>query len=328
MTRFGIAFLIVALLGVVALGQEPILSFSADPPVVRIAPGGEATVRVVAANNSVHPGDDLTIEVSAPDGLVVTPAKGSIKEIAPFGKGEIEFTVSAASGLAPLTYTLTLSILYTYCIEVSCFQIADEITIPVTVTTTAAGPVHHEVVRRSLPAWVIPGIGLLLLGVGIGLWASGFRLPLYFVLLVFVVGGFVYGIRLGQHEQAQGIGAVLCTSCVGIEAVQHAPPRLSPAARAALGRIDHEVELVVFYAPWCHTCPFAEEMVKAAAQVNPRISYKFVNVDTDREIAAAHGVIRNQRTIVPAILRADTGAVIFGIRNLEPRLLELLGVGG
>jgi len=75
MTRFGIAFLIVALLGVVALGQEPILSFSADPPVVRIAPGGEATVRVVAANNSVHPGDGLTIEVSAPDGLVVTPER-------------------------------------------------------------------------------------------------------------------------------------------------------------------------------------------------------------------------------------------------------------
>ncbi len=328
MARLGIAILLLVLLGAAASAQEPILSFSADPPTVRLAPGGEATFRVTAANRSVHTADDLTVEASAPDGLIVEPKKGGLKEIGPFGKGGLEFTVSAPAELPPGSYEITLSILYTYCIEVSCFQIVDELTVPVTVTNAVVGPVETRTAHRALPPWVIPGIGVLLIGIGIGLWAAGFRLPLYFVLLLLVVGGFVYGVRLGQHEQAQGIAAVLCTSCVGIEESRSESPTLSKAAVAALSTLKSDVELVVFYAPWCHSCPYAEGMVEEMAKVNPHVSYRFVNVDADREVAAAHGVIRNRRTIVPAVLNANTGKVVFGIDDLENRLLKLLGVGG
>jgi hypothetical protein len=38
-------------------------------------------------------------------------------------------------------------------------------------------------------------------------------------------------------------------------------------------------------------------------------------------------VIRSSRTIVPAVLRVDTGEIIFGVEDLEERLLNLLEVG-
>ncbi len=322
------ALLIFGFCSLIAIAQEPILSFSTDPSEVHLPAGGMASLVVEITNKSAHTADDITVTPSVPDGLAITPAEGKIKEIRPFGKGSVEFTLSAVSELAPLTYNLTLSILYTYCIEVSCFQIADEVTVPVTVTTASAGPVHREKVSRSLSPWVIPAVGVVLLGIGIALWTMGFRIPLYLVLFLFVIGGFVYGVRLGQHEQAQGIAAVLCTSCVGIEESRAEAPRLSNEAIRALSKLDRKVTLVVFYAPWCHSCPYAEEMVKEMAEANPLISYKFVNVDTNRSLASSHGIIRNRRTVVPAVLNVDTGEVIFGIDNLEARLLKMLGVGG
>ncbi len=324
MAKLWITVLLFGLIGATALGQEPILSFSVDPPEVHLPPGGETSFRLTAGNNAVHAADDLTVEVSAPEGLTVAPEKGGIKEIGPFGKGKLNFTVTAAPELQSGAYEIKLSILYTYCIDVSCFQVADEFSVPVVVEEKAA----VAPTKRPLPPWVIPGIGILLIGIGIGLWAAGFRLPLYFVLLLLVVGGFVYGVRLGQHEQAQGIAAVLCTSCVGIEESQSESPTLSKSAVAALSTLGSDVELIVFYAPWCHSCPYAEAMVEEMAKVTPHISYRFVNVDTDREIAAAHGVIRNRRTIVPAVLNVNTGEVVFGIDDLENKLLKLLGVGG
>lgn len=325
MAKFWMAILLFGLIGAAAFGQEPILSFSADPPEVHLSPGGKALFRFNAGNNAAHAADDLTVEVSGVEGLTVDPGKGSIKEIGPFGKGELDFTVAASLDLPPGEYAIKLSILYTYCIDVSCFQVADEFSIPVVVEAGAAAAT--TTVKRAIPPWVIPGVGGLLLVLGIGIWWSfGFRTPLYLILLLFVVGGFVYGVHLGQHEQAQGIAAVLCTSCVGIEESQNESPTLSKSALAALSKLESDVDLIVFYAPWCHSCPYAEAMVEEMAKVNLHISYKFVNVDTDRDLAAAHGVIRSKRTIVPAILNVGTGEVIFGIEDLETRLLELLGV--
>ncbi len=328
MQKLWMALLIFGFCSLIAVAQGPILSFSTAPSEVRLPPGGTASFSVEITNKSAHTADDITVTPSVPDGLTITPSKGRLKEIGPFGKESIEFTVSAASNIATFTYDLTLSILYTYCIEVSCFQISDELTVPVTVTTTAAGTVHRETVHRSFPPWVIPAAGIVLLGIGIAMWAMGFRIPLYLVLFLFVIGGFVYGVKLGQHEQAQGIGAVLCTSCVGIEESRSEAPRLSDAALRALSELDRKVNLIVFYAPWCHSCPYAEAMVKEMAKANPLISYKFVNVDENHDLAAAHGIIRNQRTVVPAVLDVETGEVIFGIDGLENKLLRMLGVEG
>jgi len=67
-------------------------------------------------------------------------------------------------------------------------------------------------------------------------------------------------------------------------------------------------------------------MVQQLAAASDRLSWQPINVDTQREIALSHGLIRSGRTIVPAILRVDTGEVIFGVEQLEVRLLDLLGL--
>jgi thiol-disulfide isomerase/thioredoxin len=85
--------------------------------------------------------------------------------------------------------------------------------------------------------------------------------------------------------------------------------------------------LIVFYAPWCHSCPYAEAMVEAMAAETEHITYEFIDVDAERDLAASYGVIRSSRTIVPAVLRVDTGEIIFGVEDLEERLLNLLEVG-
>jgi len=67
-------------------------------------------------------------------------------------------------------------------------------------------------------------------------------------------------------------------------------------------------------------------VVEKMANVSERVDFRFINVDQQREFARSFGVIRSGRTIVPAILRVDSGEVIFGVENLEERLLALLEV--
>ena len=322
-----ITVLAVLLFACVAVGQEAILSFTHSPEKVEIAPGGTATLRLSIDNKSLHPADDIAVSLIDADGFALDPAEADIKVIQPFGKAMLDLNLVAAPDTAIGTHDLTLQVIYTYCIEVSCFQIVDEVSVPVLVTTASIGPA--TVMRvRSIAPWLIPALAGVVLLVCIGLWRfAGLRVPLYFALFVVVIVGLAYGVILGQHEQAQGIAAVLCTSCVGIEEAPHEEAALSENALSALARLDTDVKLIVFYAPWCHTCPYAEAMVQQMADATDHITYEFVNVDTNRDLAASNGVIRSKRTVVPAILRVDTGEVIFGIENLEERLLDLLGVG-
>ena len=322
-----IAILGVVLFAYVAVAQESILSFTASPEKIEMAPGGTASLQLSIDNRSLHPADDIAVSLVDAAGFSLDPAEADIKVIPSFGNDMLDLNLVASPDVAMGVHDLTLQLIYTYCIEVSCFQIVDEVSVQVLVTTTSIGPATVKKVK-SIPPWGMLAVGGLLLLASILLWQyAGMRIPLHVALFLFVVGGLAYGVILGQHEQAQGIAAVLCTSCVGIEESQHERPVLSGNALTALGRLDKDLELVVFYAPWCHSCPYAEAMVEEMAKANPHIGYKFVNVDTNRDMAASKGVIRNQRTIVPAILRVDTGEVIFGIEGLEGRLLDLLGVG-
>jgi len=323
---FLIAILSILLFACGAVGQESILSFTVSPEKIEVAPGVTATLQLSIDNKSLHPADDIAVSLVEANGFSLDPAEADIVVIQPFGKGTLYLNLVASPDVAPGMHDLTLQVIYTYCIDVSCFQIVDSVSVSVLVPTPSIGPATVKKVK-SLPPWVIPAVVGLLVLAGIGLWRyADLRLPLYAVLFLVVIGGLAYGVALGQHEQAQGIGAVLCTSCVGIEEARHEEPVLSENAVSALARLDTDVKLVVFYAPWCHTCPYAESMVKEMAGATDRITYEFVNVDTNRDLATANGVIRSQRTIVPAILRVDTGEVIFGIEDLEARLLNLLGV--
>ena len=321
-----IAILAVVLYASATVGQESILLFTVSPEKVELAPGGTAALQLSLENKSLHPADYIAVTLIDVDGFSLEPAEADIEVLQPFGRGSFDLNLVASPNVTIGTHDLRLEVIYTYCIEVSCFQIIDEISVPVLVS---AAPVGQTTGQKtvSIPPWIIPMFGGILLLGGIMLWRyAGMRIPLYAVLFLSVVAGLAYGVILGQHEQAQGIAAVLCTSCVGIEESQHEEPTLSESAISALVNIDRDLELIVFYAPWCHTCPYAEALVEQMAQRTDRIKYRFVNVDENRDMAAANGIIHNQRTIVPAILRVDTGDVVFGIDHLEEHLLDLLGV--
>ena len=320
--------LLLILVGPGAWAQEPILTFSIEPAVVTLSPGGEAGIRIEVDNSSIHEADDVTVTLEGAEGWSILSETGALKLVPPFTQEWIDLTLAASSDLPLGQYALSLQVIYTFCIDVSCFQIVDEIPLIVVIEEGAVSLPTPPPAKRSSPGWIPPLIaGGFLVGAILLRRTRGMTFPLYFVLFVIVVGALAYGVRLNQHEQAQGIAAVLCTSCVGIEESHHEEPILSSGAIDALARLDRDIELIVFYAPWCHSCPYAEAMVEKMAAQTPYISYQFIDVDAERDLAASYGVIRSSRTIVPAVLRVDTDEIIFGVEDLEERLLTLLKVG-
>jgi thiol-disulfide isomerase/thioredoxin len=312
-----------------AWAQDPILTFSVDPLEVTLSPGGEAGIRIEVDNTSIHEADDVTVILEEAEGgrLSIRSETGVLKRVSPFTQEWMDLSLVSAPDLPFGRYTLSLQVIYTYCIDVSCFQIVDKIPLTVAVEEGVVSPPPPPS-KRSLPGWILPLIaGVLLVGALLLRRTRGMTFPLYFVLFVIVAGALAYGVRLNQHEQAQGIAAVLCTSCVGIEETHHEEPYLSSSAINALAKLDRDIELIVFYAPWCHSCPYAEAMVEKMAALTPYLSYQFIDVDAERDLAATYGVIRSSRTIVPAVLRVDTDEIIFGVEDLEERLLNLLEVG-
>lgn len=321
-------FLLLFIVSPVAWAQESILTFSIEPGAVTLSPGGEVGVRVEVDNTSIYEADDVTVTLEEEGGLSIRSETGVLKLISPFTQEWIDLTLVSDSDLPPGRYIISLQVIYTYCIDVSCFQIVDEIPLTVAVEEGAVSLPTPPPAKRSSHGWILPLIaGGLLVGALLLRRTRGMTFLLYFVLFVIVAGALAYGVRLNQHEQAQGIAAVLCTSCVGIEETHHEEPYLSSSAIDALAKLDRDIELIVFYAPWCHSCPYAEAMVEKMAALTPYLSYQFIDVDAERDLAATYGVIRSSRTIVPAVLRVDTDEIIFGVEDLEERLLNLLEAG-
>jgi thiol-disulfide isomerase/thioredoxin len=175
---------------------------------------------------------------------------------------------------------------------------------PVVLGLVLAGLLVSLVLARR-PRWRIAAMALLLLVAGLGL---------------------AYGTIRWQHEQAQSIGASLCISCVGLEQSAHHPPELTDAERERLAGVSGPLELLVFSAPWCHSCPVAKAFAASVDEASPGITHRVVDVEEEPDLAEAYGVVRGGRTVVPAIARADTKARFFGTDDLKARLFALLGL--
>jgi len=330
---------IVVLIGLAATAQEPILRFSVAPESLALTPGGSTSVTVRIENDSIREADDVEVAFEGSDALSISPA-APISVIPPFDTARWDLEISAANDAPIGVSKARLEFIYTYCVGDLCFQIVDGRPLEIRIEAPAApaeldserpDPSPPETPVSAAPSsnpwrWALPLMAAILLAAVVLIGrAAGGRSAARALIVVGVIGGLAYGVALRQHEQAQGIGAVLCTSCVGIEEARHEAPRLSAAAIDALSRLEEHRELVVFYAPWCHSCPYAEAMVEAFADRSDRITYRLVNVEDEPETAKEFGIIQSGRTIVPATLRIDTGEVIFGIDDLERRLLTLIG---
>ena len=321
-----------------ATAQEPILTFSVSPERIAAPIGGRGEARVLVENASVREADDIAVASIGPELFSLASGPDSIKVLHPFETGSIPLLIAVSPEAPEGEHIATLDLFYTYCIGDLCFQIAESLAILVVVEPAPLSdngehaPITAiEPVKTVTPPpwpWIVFALaGLLVAGLlTLTRFAVGRRLALAGLILV-VAGGLAYGVLTNQHEQAQGVGSVLCTSCVGIEEARPADVRLSLDAIAALQTLKADVELTVFYAEWCHACPFAEALVERMAEITERIDYRFVDVATAPDLAEALGVVRSGRTVVPAISREGSSEVLFGVEDLENRLLEFLGVG-
>ncbi len=309
----------------VTSGEERILTIRTDPEVLGIAPGGRAAFRLLLENGSLYEVEKIEIAFRNVEGLLVRPSEAARKRLHPFTTAAIGFSLTALPTLETRGSPLLVKAIYSYCIGTECFQ--EELSIAVSVEEGLVGTLPRAV-KGSAP-WhlVFPTAGgVLFLAILILGRLRGFSFWTYGALILLIASALAYGVLLRQPRQAQGIASVLCTSCVGIEETRQEEPRLSAQGAAALSRLGRDVELLVFYAPWCQSCPYVEALVEEMAKATEHLVYRFVNVDEERGLALAHGVVSSGRTVVPAVLRVDTGLVIFGVEDLEARLLGLLGL--
>ena len=308
--------------------QDPILEISEFPDVLQLPPDGEATARILLANPTATEADDAEVFLlSVPDGVDVTSIPEILPKIDPFSDDVLDL-LFVADGLAEGTYEATAELVYTYCDDDSCFEVVEPLTFAMEVRAGAVPiPVESFGTNRRSAGMLPLILAAALLAVALVVFAFVRKMVVVVAAVALIaVGALAYGVLTSQHEQAQGIGAVLCTSCVGIEESSHGDPELSPETRSELASFDvlEPVEILVFYAVWCHSCPFAEAMVQAFAAETERITYRFIDVEAEPELAARYNVIRSNRTVVPATVLPATGVVLFGVEHLEGRLLDAL----
>ncbi|MDD5264052.1 MAG: thioredoxin family protein [Candidatus Bipolaricaulis sp.] len=330
-----------------AAAQEKILSFVIEPAQVEVGAGERATVAVRIENASVREADNVVVAWTGPGEFVLDPAPQEIAVLAPFGSADLAVWILIPEGAPPGPVAGSLEFSYTYCIGDLCFQVFEsrdvalvvrapagvgptEPTVPPSGQATPseqAQPVGRAATRSWIPYAVAAFVAVLAVVAAQMTRSLGVRWPLYAVLLLATGAGLAYGVVLGQHEQAQSIAAVLCTSCVGIEESAARAPHLTAQETARVRAISEPVDLLVFYAPWCRSCPFAEALVEQMGALNARVGYRFVDVEREPELARRYGVIQSGRTVVPAIVRVGVDRLLFGIEDLESRLILLLEEG-
>jgi thiol-disulfide isomerase/thioredoxin len=330
----GIGLLILgfALIAIAANAQNPILEFSFEDEWLAVPLEGSATTWLQVNNSSVYEAD--AIEISWLSGPANLGAVEPIDVLDPFSEARMTIPIVLGSDAIEGESQALFELSYTYCVADVCFQIIEEIPLNLTIAPSSIEPVNGQTVDPIDIAPVDESIDLSVafaIALGLGLSASliagkiwGRRWWVIVLLLAILATGLVVGIALDQDQQAQSIGAVLCTSCVGIEEAPRGDPVLSDESRSRIAALSDEIELLLFTATWCHACPYAKAMVQQVIEVNPLVTVQLVDVDVDQSAASDYGIIQSGRTIVPAIFRVDTGAVVFGIEDLETRLLSLL----
>ena len=308
--------------------QDPILEVSTFPDPLLLPPGGEATARILLVNPTATEADDAEVFLlSIPDGVDVTSVPSILPKIDPFSDGVLDL-LFAADELAEGTYEASAELVYTYCDDDSCFEVVEPLTFVMEVRAGAVPIAVESFGAAGRGAGMLPLIlAAAVLAAALVVFAFVRKMVVVVAAVgLIAVGALAYGVLTSQHEQAQGIGAVLCTSCVGIEEASHGEPALSSETRSELAAFagPEPIQVLVFYAVWCHSCPYAEAMVEAFAAEAEWISYRFIDVETEPELAAQYNVIRSNRTVVPATVLPATGTVLFGVEHLETRLLDAL----
>ncbi|HEU68686.1 MAG TPA: redoxin domain-containing protein, partial [Candidatus Acetothermia bacterium] len=292
---------------------RPILDLAA-PGEVGLAPGATGSFPLKLTNTSPYDAEEVMVTMtSLPAGVTAPPVE--VGTIPGFGEREVEVSVELAG--APPPFSGAIEIVYHYCIGDSCFQIQDGVPVAFSV---------GEVRPRSggIPVWWL----LIALGVGLALAAvlRGRGLLAVALVLVGLAGAsLAVGLLRGQATQARRIASVLCTACVGIEETRVEDATLSPFTWDALAAFPGSAHLVVFYTPWCKSCPYAKALVAEVTRANPRITYELVDADQDRSRAEGAGVVQSGKAIVPAVLVGETGRVLFGTSDLAARILAALG---
>ncbi|HAZ28137.1 TPA: hypothetical protein DCY67_05945 [Candidatus Acetothermia bacterium] len=295
---------------------RPILEIAVPREVV-IAIGATSSFVVKLVNVSPYDAEEVTLTLGGlPPGVAAPDVK--VGTVPAFGERTARIAVRVSEG--PVS-SGTIEVVYNYCIGDICVQIQD---------TAAVSFALGEAPPRSaaIPSW------WLLIFIGVGLVLALFLRGRAVAVVGIVLGGLfaaslAVGALLGQPRQAQRIGAVLCMACVGIEEGRVGQqPALSREGQAILATLTRPVQVTVFSTEWCRSCPYAIALVRAMARVTNLLTVVVVDAEADPAQAERAGVARSGRLVVPATVVEGTGEVVFGVDNLEARLLPLLAAAG
>ncbi len=141
-------------------------------------------------------------------------------------------------------------------------------------------------------------------------------------IIVLVIGIVLagYGVKLGQNVDTENIARYICLSCLGLtpsgyeKGIEH----------GGLEKLSFEIELVVFSAEWCKSCPKAINIVKEIAESSEFIEYRVIKYEEQPEEFENFGIDLEGLPVTAIIMDGDIIDVLDGAFKLDSRILEAI----
>lgn len=129
-----------------------------------------------------------------------------------------------------------------------------------------------------------------------------------------------YGVKLGQNVDTENIASYICLSCLGLTPSGYE----TGIEHGGLEKLSFEIELVVFSAEWCKSCPKAINIVKEIAESSEFIEYRVIKYEEQPEEFENFGVDLDGLPVTVVIMDGDIIDVLDGAFKLDSRILEAI----
>ena len=129
-----------------------------------------------------------------------------------------------------------------------------------------------------------------------------------------------YGVKLGQDTDTENIASYICLSCLGLTPSGYE----TGIEHDGLEKLSQEIELIVFSAEWCKSCPKAIDIIKEIAESSEFIEYRVIKYEEEPEEFENFGVDLDGLPVTVITMDGEIIDVLDGAFKLDSRILEVL----
>ncbi|MEA1994350.1 MAG: thioredoxin family protein [Euryarchaeota archaeon] len=129
-----------------------------------------------------------------------------------------------------------------------------------------------------------------------------------------------YGIHIGQATETENIATYICLSCLGLTPSSYE----TGVDTEGLEKISRDIELIVFSAEWCKSCPKAIETAREIAESSASIEYWVIKYEENPEEFKTYNVDLNGLPVTAVIVDGEVVEKLAGTFKLDSKILEVI----